>query len=85
MDPNQLPSQYQPATFSMPLRVETKRKRTRAGLAGLLIGLPLIGLGIFGFARGGAEMLGVWGIAVGVLATLTGVLFLKKAARNELG
>lgn len=85
MDPNHPHAQHQPVTFSMPLRMEAKRKRTRAGTAALAVGVPILCLGIFGFARGGAELLGVWGVGVGALLIGVGAFFLKKASAGGLG
>jgi hypothetical protein len=63
--------------------MEAKKKKNRAGLAFLVIGLLLLGLGIFGFARGGAEMLGIWGTALGVGLSALGVIILVNAAKQR--
>lgn len=64
---------------SMPLRMEAKRKKTRLGIIAICVGVPALGAGVFGFARGGAEMLGVWGVGLGVIMIAVGIVMLKKA------
>ncbi len=73
--------EHYPVSLSMPLRLEAKKKRTRLGVILLVIGLPLLALGIFGFLRGGAMMLGVWGSAFGAALLCTGAVVLKKASQ----
>jgi len=75
------PPVYSVGPMSLPLRMEAKRKKTRAGAAFLVIGLLLLSLGIFGFARGGAEMLGIWGTALGVGLSALGVFILVGASK----
>ncbi len=84
MDIDNLPAHYRTVPLSLPLRMEAKRKRTRAGIAGLVIGVPITGLGIFGFMRGGAEILGLWGVIFGPLAIFVGVFYLIKASKSTL-
>lgn len=66
---------------SLPLRLEAKRKKTRLGILGIALGVPLLGAGVFGFARGGAEMLGIWGVGLGVILIAIGIVMLKKASK----
>jgi hypothetical protein len=60
--------------------MEAKRKRSRLGTVAVVLGVVLLGLGIYGFARGGAELLGIWGVGFGVGALAVGIVLLKKAA-----
>jgi hypothetical protein len=71
----------EPAPLSLEFRTVQKAKKKKAGIALVVIGVPLVGLGIFGFARGGAEMLGVWGLGVGIALIAAGVVVIRAAAR----
>ena len=68
-------------SLSMPLRMEAKKKRTRVGVSVLCVGVPVLGLGLYGFIRGGAMILGVWGTVFGVALIATGIAVLMKAAK----
>lgn len=75
-----LPPEYQVGPLSLPLRMEAKRKRNRVGVIALVIGLGLTAVGVGAFLRGGAEVLGIWGLGFGVgLSTLGAVLIVKAA------
>ena len=77
------PPLSQASPLSLPLRMEAKKKRSRLGYIALAVGIPLTGLGIFGFARGGAEMLGIWGVGFGLGATALGIAILVKGAKTR--
>lgn len=61
--------------------MEAKRRKSRAGFAALAVGCVFLALGVYGFARGGAELLGIWGVAFGVGASALGITLLKKASK----
>ena len=84
---NQLPPDIYNArpegSISMPLRMEAKKKKKRVGVVLVAVGAPILGLGIFGFIRGGAMMLGVWGTVFGIGLLATGIAVLMKAAKQR--
>jgi len=71
----------EPAPLSLEFRTVQKKKKVRAGVALVVVGLPLTALGVFGFARGGAEMLGVWGVGVGIAISVAGAVVLMRASK----
>lgn len=73
----------EPAPLSLEFRTVQKNKKRRAGIAIVAIGVALTGVGVFGFARGGAEMLGVSGLGVGVALTVLGVVVLMRVAKQR--
>lgn len=74
------PSEIPGGPLSLPLRMEAKRKRSRLGAVAITLGVVLLALGIYGFARGGAELLGLWGVGFGLGATAVGIVLVRKAA-----
>ena len=72
-----------PGPLSLPFRTVQKTKKKRAGMALVIVGVPLLALGIFGFARGGAEMLGVWGVVVGLGLIAAGSAVFLRASRER--
>lgn len=61
--------------------MEAKKKKRRVGIVFTVIGVLLTGVGIFGFARGGALMLGIWGLGMGLVLFALGVGLMLKAAK----
>jgi hypothetical protein len=70
-----------PGPLSLPFRTVQKNKTKKAGTALVVAGVPILGLGIFGFVRGGAEMLGVWGVVLGLGLIGAGTAVLVRASR----
>ena len=62
--------------------MEAKRRKSRAGAAAVAVGLVFLALGIYGFARGGAELLGIWGVVFGVGGLALGGSLLAKASKT---
>ena len=60
-----------------------KAKRKRAATAILVVGVLITASGVYGFARGGAEMLGVWGLGLGGFLTVIGVALLMRVAKSR--
>jgi hypothetical protein len=71
------------APLSLHLRMERKRRRTRVGTFCVVAGVALLGIGGFGLLRGGAEVLGVWGLAMGAALVATGGYTLRRAATSR--
>ncbi|HEY3235085.1 MAG TPA: hypothetical protein VGJ84_10220 [Polyangiaceae bacterium] len=69
--------------LSLDLRTEKKRRRTRVGTACVAFGAGLSALGAFAFIRGGAEILGIWGLGFGAGLLVVGVVTLRKAATSR--
>lgn len=66
--------------LSLPIRMEAKKKKRRTGIVFTVLGVVLVGVGIYGFATSGALILGIWGTAMGIILGAVGVVMLKKAA-----
>jgi hypothetical protein len=73
----------EPAPLSLDLRMEKKRRRTKVGISCLIAGVIMLGVGGFGMSRGGADILGVWGLIMGVALVGTGAYTLKRAATER--
>jgi hypothetical protein len=61
--------------------MEAKKKRRKTGIIFTVIGVVLTGVGAFGFARGGAMMLGVWGLGMGLLMGAVGIGLIMKSSK----
>jgi len=72
---------FEPAPLSLEFRTVQKKKRKRAATAILVAGVLITASGVYGFARGGAEMLGVWGLGLGGFLTVLGIMMLMRAAK----
>jgi hypothetical protein len=75
--------EFEAAPVSLAMRQHAKKKTLSAGIIATVIGVPLIGISIFYFARGGAEMLGVVTGALGLGITAVGISQLRKAAAQR--
>jgi drug/metabolite transporter (DMT)-like permease len=71
------------APLSLDLRMEKKRRRTKVGIACIVAGVILLAIGGFGLLRGGADILGVWGLVMGVALVGTGGYTLRRAATSR--
>jgi hypothetical protein len=69
--------------MSLLLRQEKKGRRTKVGIFVCMVGAALLGVGIFGSMRGGAEFLAMWAIAFGLAGLAIGVYTLRKAATSR--
>lgn len=73
----------EPAPLSLDLRMEKKRRRTKVGISCVVAGVAALGVGILGLTRGGAYILGVWGLVMGVALVATGAYMLKRATTER--
>ncbi len=78
-----LHSEIPGSPLSLPIRMEAKRRKSRAGIAALVLGIIFLALGIYGFAIGGAELLGLWGLVFGIGASGAGITILVKASKTR--
>jgi hypothetical protein len=65
--------------LSLPIRMEQKRRRARAGVAALVPGIVLIALSVYAFTRGGAEVLGIWAAGLGLGLSVLGVTLIQRS------
>lgn len=72
----------EPAPLSLEFRTVQKNKKRRAGIAFVALGVPITAVGVFGFVRG-AEMLGIWGLGVGIALTVLGAIVLMRVAKQR--
>jgi hypothetical protein len=59
--------------------MEKKRRDARTGVAALVPGIVLVALSVYAFTRGGAEVLGVWAVGVGLGLSALGVTLIRRA------
>lgn len=72
---------YIPQSLSLPIRMEQQRRRRRAGMFATAPGLVLVALSVYAFARGGAEILGIWAAVLGVGLGALGISLMARARR----
>ena len=69
--------------MSLLLRQGKKAQRQKVGIAGVVIGGGVLAIGIYSFIRGGAEILGFWGVGFGFAGLAVGLFMLRKAATSR--
>ena len=69
--------------LSLLLRQGKKAQRQKVGVTCLVIGGVLLAIGVHAFVRGGADILGMWGVAFGLGLLGVGAFTLRKAATSR--
>ena len=73
----------EPAPLSLDLRMEKKRRRTRVGIFCIVAGVILLLIGGFGLSRGGADVLGFWGLGMGAALVGMGAYTWRRAVTSR--
>src|SRR5262249_41370078 len=71
------------APLARDLRMEKKRRPTKVGISCIVAGVILLGIGGFGLMRGGADILGVWGLLMGAALVATGAYTMYRASTQR--
>jgi hypothetical protein len=76
------PSHPEPS-LSLPIRMEKKRKRTKAGVAAEIVGAALLSAGIYNFTRSGSELIAVYLTVMAVGLLVVGLSVLLRSAKTS--
>jgi len=74
------PTRPEPS-LSLPIRMEKKRKRTKAGVAAEIAGAALLGAGIYNFTKSGSELIAIYLTVMAVALLVLGLSVLLRSPR----
>jgi hypothetical protein len=76
------PTRPEPS-LSLPIRLEKKRKRTKAGVAAEIVGAALLSAGVYNFTRSGSELIAAYLTVMAVALLVVGLAVLLRAPKTS--
>ncbi|MBN1606850.1 MAG: hypothetical protein JW940_09455 [Polyangiaceae bacterium] len=74
------PTRPEPS-LSLPIRMEKKRKRTKAGIAAEVVGAALLSAGIYNFTKSGSELIATYLTVMAVALLVVGLTVLLRSPK----
>jgi hypothetical protein len=71
------------APLSLPIRMEKKRKRTKAGVAATTVGILLLGGSGYNLTQSGSEVIAIYMAVLAVPLILGGISLLARASKDR--